>query len=557
MILKYKKMKKRLCSIVLTLALCGAMPAVAQVSHGGEPTLNLNFTKVLAPDVEMTTLDNERYLSEDMKAVRGAGPMRVGIMQNTEIDIAKAASMVYGNDGVYYQLSITSPGATYVSVSFGKYNLPEGSRMFLYDATGEFVLGSFLPEDAMDGKFYTQAIPGEVAYIEVVAPRELEYGELVVDQVCHGYKDIFNSMMTQYDQEADALKGPHGSAEGSCHINVVCPDGDDWRDQIRSVVALEIHDTYYSYMCSGALLNNTRQDKTPYVLTAFHCQETDYTLTRWIAYFLYETSQCNNYSGTYNKSVIGASIKAKFNYNTGSDFCLLQLSKAVPDNYTPYYAGWDRNDVNNVGTGVCIHHPGGDYKKISFARTINRATQAYYRVFWYLGNNNKGVTEGGSSGSPLFNEDKRVIGQLYAGSSSCTNLSGSDDYGRIFRSWTGNGTSTGRLSDWLDPLNTGVTTLDGLNYDAAPVAIDTPESNEQSLKVYPNPSSGVVHFDVNALGDANYKVFDLNGRCVKEGRTVLTSTLQAVDLSTLPAGGYVLQLHTSSRSYSANVIISK
>ncbi len=557
MTIKNKKMKKRLCSIVMMLALCSAMPAVAQVSHGGEPMFNHSAQKVVAPDVELPTIDNEHYLAEDMKAVRGAGPMRMGVMQNMEIDVAKAASKTASRNGVCYQLSVTSPGAKFISVSFGRYNLPDGASLFLYDATGDFVLGQFFGSDAQDGLFYTQAIPGEVAYIEVQSPRELQAGELVVNQVCHGYKDIFGSMQSQYEQQADALKGPHGSAEGSCHINVKCPDADDWRDQIRSVVALEIHDTYYSYMCSGALLNNTSQDKTPYVLTAFHCQELDYTLTRWVAYFLYETSQCNNYSGVSNKSVIGATIKAKFSYQTGSDFCLLKLNNSIPDSYTPYYAGWDRNDVANVGTGVCIHHPGGDFKKISFARVITRASLPFYRVYWYLGSNNKGVTEQGSSGSPLFNEDKRVIGQLYAGSSACDYMSGYDEYGRFYRSWNGNNTSTGRLSDWLDPLNTGVTTLDGLNYDAEPVAINSPEDNEQSIKVFPNPTSGVVHFDVNALGDANYKVFDLGGRCVKEGRTVLTSTLQAVDLTTLPAGTYVLQLHTSSRSYSANVVISK
>ena len=51
-----------------------------------------------------------------------------------------------------------------------------------------------------------------------------------------------------------------------------------------------------------------------------------------------------------------------------------------------------------------------------------------------------GASEGGSSGSPLFDPDGRIIGQLYGGSSECTGLSdngASDIYGRVDKSWNG------------------------------------------------------------------------------------------------------------------------
>ena len=168
------------------------------------------------------------------------------------------------------------------------------------------------------------------------------------------------------------------------------------------------------------------------------------------------------------------------------------------------------------------------------------------------------MTEQGSSGSPLFNGEKRIIGQLYAGSSACDYTEGTDLYGRVYNSWTGNNTDATSLKPWLDPTNTGVNTLDGIDYVDEPVAINSPEIDaSNNLKVYPNPSNGMVHFDVDAMGDANYKVFDLNGRCVLEGRTVLTATSQAINLSALQSGNYVVRLFTSSRSYTANVIIAK
>ncbi len=64
--------------------------------------------------------------------------------------------------------------------------------------------------------------------------------------------------------------------------------------------------------------------------------------------------------------------------------------------------------------------------------------------------------------------------RLEAGDAACGN-SRPDWYGRLSRSWTGRSSST-RLSNWLDPGNTGVVTKDGYRLDgffqnAADVAI--------------------------------------------------------------------------------------
>ena len=100
--------------------------------------------------------------------------------------------------------------------------------------------------------------------------------------------------------------------------------------------------------------------------------------------------------------------------------------------------------------------------------------------------------------------------------------------------------------------------LDGIDYTGSSAAINSVEDyNSAEMTVYPNPSNGNVHFDVNALGMANYKVFDLSGRCVKEGYTVLTATSQALDLSSLDNGTYILNLYTSSNSYTSKIIIKK
>lgn len=539
-----------------------AQQATAQISHGGSPLFNQGVSKFSTTMVNTSNMDNDLFIQEDMDAVKGAGPMRVGIMQELDIDVLDAAKVVKDAEGTHFLLAINSPGASFVSLHFSEYELPEGAELFFYDQTGDVVLGSFVAEDVKeDGTFYTQSIPGSVMYVEYNVPAGTDPGRLHIERICHGYKDIFGSIASLYEDQAASMKGQLGDAEGTCHINVVCSDGDDWRDQIRSVVAIELMTNYAAYMCSGALINNTNQDRTPYILSAYHCQDIN-GLRQITTYFLYESRNCSNNAGTsITKSVTGYTTRAKAKYADlqGSDFFLYQLTSSIPDSYKPYYAGWDHSSVTPTA-GACIHHPGGDCKKISFPRAVQKGTGSYNKYLiaaWYTGTQNKGVTEQGSSGSPLFNADKRIIGQLYAGSSACDYMEGTDLYGRLYTSWTGGGTESTSLQSWLDPTNSGVNTLDGLNY-VDPVGIDSPVASKMNeMKVYPNPSNGMVRFDIDALGDANYKVFDLNGRCVMEGRTVLTATSQAVNLSTLKAGTYVLNLYTASRNYSATVIIVK
>lgn len=554
-------MKKIFFAAFLAVGCMLAGNTHAQVGHGGEPLFNHSQAKVQSDPVLMPFLDSQKFIEEDMSRVKGSGPMRIGIQHNCDIDVLENAKVVKDNRGTHYLLSLSSEGATFQSLNFDRFELPEGASLFIYDRSGDFVLGSFDGTDVLkDGGFITQAVPGDELFIEYNVPAGSEQGKLHISQLCHGYKDIFHKISSVYDDAESLMKGYHGSAEGSCHINAVCPEGDDWRDQIRSVVAIQINTQYAAFMCSGALVNNTRQDKTPYVLSAYHCQEESSetgSITNFVFYFGYQTNSCNGTSGPYNRSVSGADRVAKYNYNTGSDFCLFRLSRDVPNSFQPYYAGWDRSDVASFSPGIAIHHPGGDYKKLSFPKSIvrgNGSMAKFLIVSWYTGSQNKGTTEEGSSGSPIFNSDKRIVGQLFAGYSSCTNPSGDDYYGRVYSSWTGNNTQTGSLQPWLDPDNTGVTTLDGLDYNQVGIDVNG-EPSYQSLKVYPNPSDGNIRFDVDAMGDANYKVYDVTGRCVKEGRTILTSTTQAVDLRMLPQGTYVLHLYTSSQRYSSTIII--
>lgn len=157
----------------------------------------------------------------------------------------------------------------------------------------------------------------------------------------------------------------------------------------------------------------------------------------------------------------------------GSDFELLLLNNStIPPYYNVFFNGWGGYNYLVPTTGVGIHHPKGDIKKISHYSGISNgtyngdwvgATNAHFVVDWDATTNGHGVTEQGSSGSPLIDAFGRVIGTLSGGGSSCSNLNGYDYYGRLGYHWQSNGTNNyQRLQPWLDPTNT-YSFLNGIN----------------------------------------------------------------------------------------------
>ena len=206
--------------------------------------------------------------------------------------------------------------------------------------------------------------------------------------------------------------------------------------------------------CTGSLVNTTANDYRPLFLTANHCLTggsdaiSAPNLSHWSFYWHYESPTCSNALPVI-RSTVGATVVAN---NSVSDFALLQLTENPrnANGVTPYYLGWDRSGNSGTG-GVGIHHPNGDIKKVStynvtplstdyLNNTVN-ASGNHWRVTW-----NAGTTEGGSSGSPLINSNRSIIGQLHGGYASCSVQTQPDWYGKFSVSWTGGGTNATRLT---------------------------------------------------------------------------------------------------------------
>ena len=554
-----KRLNKSLILLVLT-TLFGTVSA--QMSYGGKPHINdVKHPNSLAI-VELPYIDNNQSLLEDEQLNAKGRPYRIGTVHDVLISNSTDGTWdTLPDGGRLWRVAVRSANATFVYPILDTYIIPDGAEVFVYSPNQDFILGKFTNANADEGKFHTQIVPGEEFIIEYYEPANAAFaGKLIINQVARGHRDAFPSMSL-------ATKGGLGNADGNCHINVACPEGDNWRDQINGVVCISITTNNSVYSCSGSMINNTRNDGKQYLLTANHCQE-GLNVRRWTFYFLYQAITCAGTNAPINKSATGAyivankAIQESYFGVTGSDFLLLRVTGIINPEYNVYFNGWDRTNSTNNIVGACIHHPGGDMKKISIPSAVghynNRSSMPVWQVTWITNAaNNKGVTEEGSSGSPLFNANKRIIGQLWAGQSYCDVLNGKDYYGKLYSSWSGGGTSETRLSDWLDPTGSNVNFVNG-RYASDTVGITTPANNaKRSMKLFPNPAKKAVNIELDETGIAEYAIYTQTGVAVRQGRMLLGLSAYRLDVKGLAAGSYVLSIAVNGQRFVQPLLIAK
>ena len=472
--------------------------AIAQVSSGGiPPSFN---SKDISNKIEnhiFPAPDMKQIQEQDMLAQQKGDAYRYGVDIPVNLNMENSGTWINLNDGrKIWRLQITVSGAPALGVYYNKFYIPVGGLLYLYNADKTEVIGAFTNKTNIKGEeFATELLSGESVILEYVAPEfPTKQPKIEISSVSYAYRSL-GFLKKQYKKEI--------LGSDPCEVNVNCPEGNNWQDEKRGVARISIKIGSSYYLCSGSLVNNTAQDCTPYFLSAYHCGEnaTASDLNQWIFYFNYEASTCSGTSGSLSQSVTGATLRAEAENNIGttSDMLLLELNQAVPSSYNPYYNGWTRSTTAST-SGVGIHHPAGDIKKIStYTSTLTNYYNTHWKVYWASTTTNHGVTEGGSSGSPLFNSNGLIVGTLTGGSSYCTAPNDPDYYGKFSFHWASNGsTSDKQLKPWLDPINSNVTTLDGTNY---PCGGSTP-TDCQTLNY---PLSGTPYYSYmngnNSYGD--------------------------------------------------------
>lgn len=389
---------------------------------------------------------------------------RFSVPLAVDIDLNNAGEWTMLNDGGrIWRLGLKAEGALGQAVFFDELVMPPHATLHIYSADHRQLLGAYTAESVgLSNRFWMGIIEGDEVIVEYYEPAvDLGRGKLHIHRVDYVYnKEMYESQRT--------VESFGYGASLPCHSNAACDRGDELSNQRKSVCRIIVVVEEGMGYCSGTLMNNTSRDGTPYVLSAYHCQD-GYTPI-WDMYrfdFNYQSADCTD-SGIEPRrsSVIGAQVLASRQQN---DFILFQLLNPIPYVYDVYMSGWNVSG-DAPSSSYIFHHPVGDIKKVAYSS--NQAQVFGAALAWdndftsppnhlYRVEYTEGSLQVGSSGAALFGADGLVYGQMHGGDGDCADPT-IGYFDRLSYSWTGGGTAVESLSPHLDPIFTTADTLHGM-----------------------------------------------------------------------------------------------
>ncbi|MEX2350301.1 MAG: T9SS type A sorting domain-containing protein [Flavobacteriaceae bacterium] len=519
--------------ITLLLLLFTITTTFSQVTNVGEPlSWKINqlspVTPVQMEPINLADLEAEDAINDKRQDI----PWRFGKELPVLLNTTKSGVWdVLENGDRIWRLNIISEGAKTLNFVFEDFYLPNGAKLYLYNDEKSDLLGAYTSsQNREDRQMGTWFVDGDNVWLEYYEPASQEgLGSIQISKVVHGYRSVNQSFV-----EKDL------NDSGDCNLDVDCSIGTDYdgiKDVLKRSVGLFI---FGGGVCTGTLINNTDNDNAPYFLTANHCNGgnpgTWAFRFNWISPNPSCATTSNSTNSSTNHTVSGATILAT---NPKSDFMLVNIDANLPTFWNLVWAGWNRSATEVPDFTVGIHHPLGDIMKV--CRDNQSPTRAAINFqdpntfVWQVADWDLGVTEQGSSGSALFDQDGRIVGQLAAGAAACvgTNDNGQPDfYGRFDTSWNFGTTNSTRLSNWLDPQGTGATSTDILS---------TPNFQYfGDLQVYPNPVSSYLYVENNNSSNLEYQIYSVTGQMMQENTLPFSSN--TIDMSQLSEGIYFLKL---------------
>lgn len=543
--------------IYFGLCLFLSVSVKAQISHGGRP-LPLTATKSLAEEmfITMPPFDLAEQLRIDsLEATDLRSGFRFAYKFMTDYTPENSGIRFTLPDGTkVWRLGIRSEDALSINIMFSEYHLPEGARVFLYNSDQSEVLGSFNHlNNSERGILPVAPVQGNELIVEYQEPAEVAFpGKLAIGEVNHGYRNL---RISEPQPDFTAFK---------CMPAVACyQDSTNRYDAVeRSVVLMIINGTTG---CTGTLVNNTANDGKPYLLTASHCLNNQFSIKNpdyeevagnVVCYFNYNSPQCSPVEpGRTDQTVASAHFRA---VNELTDMALLELQDTPPADYRAYYAGWNAQDAGTAPY-ACIHHPGGSLKRLNLVegdvelKTYKiSVTDFNENSHWRVARWATGCTAGGSSGSPLLDGNNRVIGGLTGGASSCGNPV-EDYFFSIQKSWSMPEDSSKQLKYWLDPVGVEAPVCAGMDpNEGGGTANERIEAaTDVSLSADTYRRTIHIHFTV-PVSRTSLTLISLTGKPVRSYS--IAGQQATLSIGSIPTGVYIVKIVYNNKLYTQKAL---
>lgn len=555
--------------------LCSMIPFVVfgQVNGHDEPGFLKEIELQESQAVMLDAPNTEKLLALQLSAKANKTLVPMGVIVPVYINEHQFSEIPVdeGFKGIAYNLSCK--GAKGLTVYLRNVSLPIGSKLYVSNRSGSQIYGPYTYDDVLNDKLTPAMIDGDFIRVTLVYKTSASlHPKVEISELGYNVGDLTRPKNSFGSRDFDDSE--------NCQVNANCSEGDNWRNQQKAVVRIKLRIQNYEGWCTGTIMNNTLQDCTPYILTADHCREVEgiealpENYDDWQFYLNYEGEKCSNprNEGQVSKAELTGCKKimnTKRKGSGGADHMLLKLANKIDGSlYEHYYAGWQNFSAASP-SGVMIHHPSGDIKKISTYTTAIIESEwdakfgedTHWQVYWSKTDNGFGVSEPGSSGSALWNNKGQVIGVLTGGASACKedkDKGVSPDYPDYFGKFSlafgykGSDPEV-TLFDYLDGSNL-TPTLDGISWPCSEEPLTKEQVIEQTselISLYPNPTSENLSIDFNGLAISRVSIFDFRGVQLfhQEVHSNPNLNLNTQDWNT---GMYLVQLQTEN-----NLLISK
>ncbi|MDO4672010.1 MAG: T9SS C-terminal target domain-containing protein, partial [Porphyromonadaceae bacterium] len=398
-----KTIVRQVCLYVITILTIAISPALSQNEY---PAIPQSFTYrelpsqckniVIAPNQNFEDIKvNQAWSNRNIQTK----PLTVGFMVPRIIDFTQEAEAITLDNGKkIYRLNLQGEDAKGIILYYNQFEIPKGGKLFIYSKDKSVVHGAYTEAtNPARGHFATSPIMSEHIVMEYEPENNEDEGpHIIISDV--GY--LFSQATPTFrDNNGQEIVDGEDTSMPNCQINANCPEASRWRKQMAGVCQIYLtmirDGKKYISACSGTLVNNTKEDYSPLIISAAHCMEDimkhdnyEEYLDQWVFNFHYMKPGCSNSPSGYGrqvKSMIGCDILTYLPFDGYSDGILLKLKEDIPASYRVFYNGWDRRD-HLYKSAISLHHPSGDAMKISFhdgepqiVKADNGAEKAHFK----------------------------------------------------------------------------------------------------------------------------------------------------------------------------------